>query len=184
MILKTILNFFQLTLISFDIFIRLLVHLMHYEEMGTKSFVKDVKLKFIKNSDARSFYAKALWKKSKAIIFFKPIKNNIKKIFILNTKKYFFYQKFNNASHNFFNQLLRAKFKLDKFFIEAFTQGGGLTSQMKALNLCFSKIIHTFFNKEKTFLIKDQKFYHKATKKERKKFGLKKARKGFQYSKR
>lgn len=68
--------------------------------------------------------------------------------------------------------------------IRIYARGGGLSSQSKAIQLAISKGL-TKYNSEFRLPLKQQGFLKTdARKKERKKYGLKKARKAPQYSKR
>lgn len=72
----------------------------------------------------------------------------------------------------------------NKYNIEIHVQGGGITSQLEAIRLAIAKAIckidveHRHVLKQKLLLRRDSRI------KERRKYGLKKARKASQYSKR
>jgi small subunit ribosomal protein S9 len=78
----------------------------------------------------------------------------------------------------------KLKFERTKFDLDIQVHGGGLTGQVAAIHLALSRVLSSYneafrpFFKQKGFLKRDARI------KERKKYGLKKARKAGQYSKR
>ena len=68
--------------------------------------------------------------------------------------------------------------------ITVFVKGGGIFSQMEAISLAIAKSICKLNNKYRILLNKYSFLKSDSRMKERRKYGLKKARKGSQYSKR
>lgn len=143
--------------------------------------IKEYRLVLSKNTAG---YAISTWKESKALIFFKKLAANCKPVITINGSSNLRILKNNEFSHIFYNQLYKIKNYLGSFSIDAIVKGGGVSSQMQSLALSLYKILFYLLKKKAFILKKEQKFFHKGKKKERKKFGHKKARKGFQYSKR
>ena len=105
-------------------------------------------------------------------------------LFQINYKLFeiYFQENWKQISKNFF---LLNIFNLDfKYNILAFVKGGGLTSQITAINLAIARSLSVLFPKIR-FILKKFKFLKYDSRViERKKYGLKKARKSSQYSKR
>lgn len=116
-------------------------------------------------------------KTSVAKVFFKKGEKNI----IINNKSF----------PKFFTEFLDKSKKL-KLFLEQignytiviFVKGGGVISQPNAIILAIAKAICTIDNNLKNSLKKNQLLTCDSRIKERRKYGLKKARKASQYSKR
>lgn len=68
--------------------------------------------------------------------------------------------------------------------ITVFVKGGGIFSQMEAISLAIAKSVCKLNNEYRTLLNKYSFLKSDSRMKERRKYGLKKARKGSQYSKR
>jgi len=93
---------------------------------------------------------------------------------------------FSGASYEI--EMIKAPFLLfnlnQKYDIEIEVKGGGLTSQLEAIRLAVSKAL-LGLNPEYRPLLKQNLFLRRDSRiKERRKYGLKKARKASQYSKR
>lgn len=146
--------------------------------------IKQIKKFKLVLSKSTSGYATSSWKESKAVIFFKKLAANCKPIVTINGSSNLLNLKNNESSQIFYNQLYKIKNYLGSFSIDAIVKGGGVSSQMQSLAFTLYKILYFLLKKKASILKKEQKFFHKGKKKERKKFGHKKARKGFQYSKR
>lgn len=74
--------------------------------------------------------------------------------------------------------------RIPKYYVNISVKGGGLTSQILAIQLAISRLISLFAYSNKK-LIKKALFFRRDSRiKERKKYGLKKARKRSQYTKR
>lgn len=91
----------------------------------------------------------------------------------------------NNAFYlqNIFNtsELVKTEAKYDAYI---FVQGGGLSAQAQAIRLALSKAFVDLFPNYKKFFKKPGFLTRDARIKERRKYGLKKARKASQFSKR
>jgi len=72
----------------------------------------------------------------------------------------------------------------NKFDIDIKVKGGGVSSQMDAIKLAISKAICTIDNEYRKILNQSLLLRRDSRIKERRKYGLKKARKASQYSKR
>lgn len=129
----------------------------------------------------KTLFGCSSWKQSVATVFLSTTKYHS---LIINGQVYVF----NNEKNDFLNYfkilLFKIKQLLGNFGLEIIVNGGGITSQMKAISLALTKILENFFFKKKNNSKILYLFNHQAKKKERKKFGFKKARKSFQYSKR
>lgn len=94
----------------------------------------------------------------------------------------------------YFSSLSRDREKIKKallllninnfFNITVFVKGGGIFSQLEAISLAISKSVCKLDNKYRILLNKYSFLKSDSRIKERRKYGLKKARKGSQYSKR
>ena len=72
----------------------------------------------------------------------------------------------------------------NKYDVEAHVQGGGVTGQLDAIRLAISKALCTINHEYRPLLKQNYLLHQDARIKERRKYGLKKARKASQYSKR
>ena len=72
----------------------------------------------------------------------------------------------------------------DRFGVKARVEGGGLTGQAEALRLGIARALIQFDEKLRPILRKNGLLTRDPREKERKKFGRKKARRSFQYTKR
>ncbi|HOM68215.1 MAG TPA: 30S ribosomal protein S9 [Candidatus Paceibacterota bacterium] len=79
---------------------------------------------------------------------------------------------------------LKAVDSIGKFEIEVKVNGGGIRGQAEAIKLAISRALVKFNPEFKPFLKKEKLLTRDARVKERKKFGLKKARRAPQWSKR
>lgn len=74
--------------------------------------------------------------------------------------------------------------RLESFDAYIDVQGGGINSQLEAIELAIARVIY-FMDKSMKFVLKKQRLLTRDSRiKERRKYGLKKARKAPQYSKR
>jgi len=128
-----------------------------------------------------SAFSTSKWKRSNAMVFLQKSK---KTVITINGKKIFLSQKYNESAELFFNNIRAAIKIIGSLFIDVSIKGGGISSQFLALNLAFSRAFCLIFPKKKLIFNQKKKIISISKKKERKKFGLKKARKKFQYSKR
>ncbi|WGH26004.1 MAG: 30S ribosomal protein S9 [Candidatus Shikimatogenerans bostrichidophilus] len=112
-------------------------------------------------------------------------KNKNKKYFIkINKLKYNIYFKNNNIIiYKILFPLIITK-NINKFHININIKGGGYTGQSEAISLGISKILYLIDNKYKKILKKYYLLTRDSRIVERKKYGRKKARKKFQFSKR
>ena len=81
-------------------------------------------------------------------------------------------------------QPFKATGTTDKFDVSATVNGGGLTGQAGAIRLGISRALSSIEDEYKTVLRKNQFLTRDPRAKERKKYGLKGARKRFQWTKR
>ncbi|WOX79199.1 30S ribosomal protein S9 [Candidatus Shikimatogenerans bostrichidophilus] len=123
-------------------------------------------------------------KTSVALIYVNVKKNKINK-FIINNKDINIYFKNNNyIKYKILYPLLLTKL-INKFNnIKINVKGGGFTGQSEAIILAISRVICKINNKYKKLLKQNNLFTRDSRIVERKKYGRKKARKKFQFSKR
>eukprot|EP01038_Epipyxis_sp_PR26KG_P008620 gene8620-11653_t len=88
------------------------------------------------------------------------------------------------AEINFINSPLKIVNLVDKYDIDIKVAGGGLTGQLEAIRLAISKALCTINNDYRPILNQSLLLRRDSRIKERRKYGLKKARKASQYSKR
>ena len=85
-------------------------------------------------------------------------------------------------------ELIKTPFLLldlnNKYDVTIFSKGGGINSQLEAIRLAISKALITIDPTYKTILNESNLLNRDSRIKERRKYGLKKARKASQYSKR
>ncbi len=103
----------------------------------------------------------------------------------INNKIFYSYFK-SNLELNKLMLPLKFCFEANQYKIYFFIQvkGGGYSSQVSTCVLAISKILSYFFTNSRPILKKYLLLRHDSRKKERKKYGLKKARKAPQYTKR
>jgi small subunit ribosomal protein S9 len=85
---------------------------------------------------------------------------------------------------NFINAPLKLVNLVDKYDIDIKVNGGGITGQLEAIRLAISKALCTINNDYRPILNQSFLLRRDSRIKERRKYGLKKARKASQYSKR
>jgi small subunit ribosomal protein S9 len=95
-----------------------------------------------------------------------------------------YFSNMKNEIQNAFKPIIICSLKFKKFSFNIKVKGGGVSSQLEAIRLGLSRILskkklqYRILLKKKFYLRRDSRI------KERKKYGLKKARKASQYSKR
>lgn len=104
--------------------------------------------------------------------------------FTINKSTSSYYLQFNPNYLQIINAPLEALKLKNTYDISVNARGGGLTGQSKAIQLGLSKALCKLDNKNSLILKFEKYLTTDARKKERKKYGLKKARKAPQFSKR
>jgi len=130
-----------------------------------------------------SFYSTATVKTAKANIFF--CKNSKGQILIngKSMKDVFSNKIFAHKVITFPLYILNL-FNSLKFMLDVFVKGGGEIAQITAISKAISKFVYFLCPQAKSKLLSNFKYFFNIKFKERKKSGLKKARKNTQYSKR
>nr|BBH43089.1 ribosomal protein S9 [Spumella sp. NIES-1846] len=126
------------------------------------------------------YYTYSKRKSSKIHLYLKQGKG----IILINNKSFFTY--FNTINTSLKNILLPLKLlKLNNYYdIFINSKGGGINSQINAINLALAKILFKI-NRLNRLILKPYLLLRSDSRiKERRKYGLKKARKAVQYSKR
>jgi len=123
-------------------------------------------------------------KRAVAWIKISPLKDQVKPLFLINGKSPEIYLQFN--SHYLTTILLPLEILnlTDKFNIYVKVYGGGLTGQVDAIKLGLARALCLFDQTNRTILKSYGFLTRDSCIKESKKYGLKKARKASQYSKR
>lgn len=105
-------------------------------------------------------------------------------IFIINNKNSdIFFKDINEEAQSFKTPLILSEM-INKCDLTIFVKGGGITAQLDAIKLAISKALCQMNNNFR-YSLKQNSFLHRDSRiKERRKYGLKKARKASQYSKR
>ena len=133
------------------------------------------------NSQSKEKYFRALGRRKEAVAIVKlyPHKGSI----IINQKPvadFFKVLEFQKI----IEEPLKAIDSIGKFEIEVKVSGGGIRGQAEATKLAISRALVKFNPEFKSFLKKEKLLTRDSRAKERKKFGLKKARRAPQWSKR
>lgn len=125
-------------------------------------------------------------KTSSATVVLKPnLDNNIEPLFLINGK---INEQYFNYNFNYLNKVenpLKKLKILNQYQILVSVKGGGLTGQVDAIILALSRALCKLDNKNFRSILKSEGFLSRDARiKERRKYGLKKARKASQSSKR
>ena len=126
-----------------------------------------------------NLYATGKRKNSVARVWLIPKGNGEIKVNKKDLNKYF--------SRALLNMLVKKPFETinnNNFSVNAFVKGGGLSGQASAIKLAISKALVNYDSKFRVTLKKEGLLTRDSRVVERKKYGRKKARKGFQFSKR
>ncbi len=143
-------------------------------QLNTESVYKKIKLNF---KDSK--YATGRRKKSIAKVWLKKGSGNIH----VNGKKMVDYFKKQNLQMSIFRPLTIVK-RENEFDVNCFVKGGGLTGQAGAIILGIARALVAFVPELKRTLKKEKLTTRDSRAVERKKYGHRKARRSFQFSKR
>jgi len=142
---------------------------------------KEIKKKEVEKKEIKKKYIEAVGRRKEAVARVRLFKD--KPGFVINEKtieKYFPLEKHRQRILD----SLRLTNSENNFFVSAKVKGGGLTGQAEAISLGISRCLIKIDEKLKSILRKAGFLTRDARKVERKKYGLKKARKAAQWSKR
>ncbi|OGW88311.1 MAG: 30S ribosomal protein S9 [Omnitrophica bacterium RIFCSPLOWO2_01_FULL_50_24] len=132
-----------------------------------------------KHKDTSSFYATGRRKSSVARVWLFP---DGKDILINNAKMDQYLPRENHRM--LVREPLEVTNTVDRFGVKALVKGGGLSGQTGAVQLGISRALVSFDQEFRSILRKNGLLTRDPRKKERKKYGRKKARRSYQYTKR
>lgn len=134
------------------------------------------------------------WKKKKIFSGLGKRKTSVAKVFLVEGSGTIEINKEKKTFEDFFsgifeeNEIIQKPFLvvnlLNEYDVTIYVKGGGVTSQLEAIRLAISKAICTIKSEYRPILKQNLYLRRDSRIKERRKYGLKKARKASQYSKR